>query len=62
MDEICKNCKYITMLKHNFTVGKGFEESFCCTIFANEEDGFVIEVELNDMCEMYQRQEDESNG
>ena len=51
----CENCKYLKRLKHNFTTGKGFEESFCCIIFANEEDGFVLQAELNDMCEMYQK-------
>lgn len=53
MDETCKNCKYMTRLKHNFTVGEGFEESFCCIIFANEENGFAIEVVGNDRCEMF---------
>lgn len=56
MDKACKNCKYMTRLKHNFQVGSGFEETFCCIIFANEKNGFAIQVELNnDACEMYQK-------
>lgn len=52
----CENCKYLRKLKHNFKVGSGFEETFCCIVFANEEDGFVVQVELNDdACEMYRK-------
>ena len=54
MNEICKNCKYKSKLKHNFAVGKGFEESFCCIIFVNEKDGFILEVQNNDYCEMFE--------
>lgn len=54
--ERCENCKYLRKLKHNFRVGSGFEESFCCIVFANEKNGFAIQVELNnDACEMYKK-------
>ena len=51
----CEKCKHKTRLKHNFRVGSGFEETFCCTLFAKDKDGFVIQVELNDVCERYQK-------
>lgn len=53
MIEICRNCEYKTELKHNFVVGKGYEKSFCCIVFANEKDGNVVEVKDNDCCEMF---------
>ena len=28
----CADCRYFHKLKHNFEVGKGYEESHCCTI------------------------------
>lgn len=58
MDEKrCENCKYLRELKHNFRVGSGFEETFCCIVFANENNGFAIQVELNDdACEMYKKE------
>ena len=59
-DVRCENCKHITMLKHNFRVGNGFEEAFCCTLFAKEKDGFVIQVELSDVCEMYEKGGDDN--
>lgn len=62
MDKACKNCKYMTSLKHNFTVGKGLEDSFCCTIFAKEKNGFVLQVELNDICEMYKKGNEENGN
>ena len=54
-EERCENCKYLRKLKHNFQVGKGFEEAFCCVIFTNEKNGFALQVELNDVCEIYQK-------
>lgn len=51
----CENCKYLKRLKHNCRVGSGFEESSCCIVFANEKNGFALQVELNDVCEMYQK-------
>ena len=54
-EERCENCKHKTRLKHNFQVGNGFEETFCCTLFSKEKDGFVVQVELSDMCEMYEK-------
>ena len=53
MQGFCKNCRYITKLKHNFEQGKGFEESFCCVLFAMEKGGFSVEVKLNDRCENF---------
>lgn len=54
-DEKCLYCKYFVRLKHNFKLDHGFEESYCCHIFANEKDGFVIEVEENSMCECFDK-------
>jgi hypothetical protein len=48
------------MLKHNFRVGNGFEEAFCCTLFAKEKDGFVTQVELSYVCEMYEKGGDDN--
>ena len=53
MEERCKNCNWFTQLKHNFSVGNGYESSNCCIAFANEKDGFIVETTENDMCEMF---------
>lgn len=53
MEEHCKNCNWFTKLKHNFSVGNGYESSNCCIVFANVKDGFVVEITENDMCEMF---------
>ena len=56
MNEVrCEKCKHKTRLKHNFRAGDGFEENFCCTLFAKGKDGFVIQVESSDVCEMYEK-------
>jgi len=52
MRECCVNCKHIRRLKHNFKQGAGFEESFCCVVFVDE-DGYAVEVDKDDMCEMF---------
>lgn len=57
MKEQCKHCKHCIRLKHNFTVGKGFEESFCCIVLVHDEDGFVIEVSEDSMCEIFKAKE-----
>lgn len=53
MGACCGSCEHIRTLKHNFKQGAGFEESFCCAVFANQKDGFVLEVDKDDMCEMF---------
>ena len=54
-DEKCLYCKFSVRLKHNFKRGHGFEESYCCLIFANEKDGFVVEVGENSVCENFHK-------
>lgn len=65
MTEKCENCLYLRRLKHNFTVGKGYEESKCC-IFHLEindgEDGWAQEVKEDDFCELYERRIHGSRG
>lgn len=51
--ERCETCKYYRRLKHNFKHGKGFDESYACVVFVNDPHAFVLEVNANDMCEMY---------
>lgn len=51
--ERCKDCRYFRKLKHHFRVGQGFEHSFCCVALADVEEGDVIEVTENGMCEMF---------
>ena len=57
MKEKCESCRYIRRLKHNFTVGKGFEESNCCVVNLEIDgsDGWAQEVNKDDVCEMYGR-------
>lgn len=61
MTEKCENCLYLRRLKHNFTVGKGYEESKCCVALL-EDDGWVQEVKQDDFCEMYERRIHGSRG
>ena len=56
--ERCELCEYYRRLKHNFIVGKGFEESHACVVFLNiekcpEDDQWVQEVDPRDMCEYF---------
>lgn len=51
--ERCETCKYYRRLKHNFKHGKGFDESYACVIYVNDRDAFVLEVNADDVCEMY---------
>lgn len=60
--EHCEHCKFLRRLKHNFEVGKGYEESFCCVIFAKEKDGFASEVEKGGSCEIFREKEGASDG
>ena len=53
--ERCENCESFRRLKHNFTVGAGHEDSYCCTLFVEEKDGFILEVSKNDLCECFLR-------
>jgi len=53
--ERCELCRNYHRLKHNFTRGEGFEESHCCDLWGNDEDGWIQEVTPNGMCEMFQR-------
>ena len=50
----CKNCTCFKLLKCDFTVGVGFTYKHCCTLYANDENGFVLEVTENDSCECFQ--------
>lgn len=47
--KICKNCVWMSKLRHNFEVGTGFSESFCCT---NMPD-LIIEVKPTETCEEF---------
>ena len=58
----CKSCKYCRRLKKDFKVGKGYAESECCILFADEADGFVLEVGDNSYCEMYMEAENEQGN
>lgn len=55
-NDICENCKFFSELEHNFEVEEGFDHSYCCTLFANE--NYVIEVAPNDRCEEFTARED----
>ena len=58
-NECCEKCKFIRRLKHNFTRGNGFEESYCCVVYEYYRDpidraeGWVQEVGLDGMCELF---------
>lgn len=54
-DACCKNCHCKRRLKHNFQVDKGFEETYCCVLFANEKDGYVIQADPTDFCEEFRK-------
>lgn len=59
-NERCADCAFYSILKHNFTRGKGFEYSHCCVFFPlTERKGYVIEVSPNDRCEVFARRADE---
>ena len=45
----CGICKYYAELRKNFTTGKGFEESHCCTALEN----YIVECKETDVCEMF---------
>jgi hypothetical protein len=53
----CADCRFFHKLKHNFEVGKGYEESHCCTIMLEHETPqditWVQEVEEDSRCEMF---------
>ena len=53
----CIECKHYLKLKHNFEVGKGFEESHCCIALLQmvdtTPDCWVQEVNDNGGCEMF---------
>lgn len=63
--ECCANCKFYAELKiskrvvSGLVVGKNrsrFDETHCCLMFVKtENEPYVLEVEPNDMCEMYDR-------
>lgn len=48
-EKICKNCVWISKLRHNFEVGEGFQESFCCTNMPE----LIIEVKPTETCEEF---------
>lgn len=70
MDERCEKCKYFHKLKHNFQVGKGFDESFACDVWLHvadengkiSEDAWIQETEPNAMCEMFDRRSDATDN
>lgn len=49
----CPNCRFCKRLKHNFQVGKGYEESLCCILLLNEENSFALEVDEDSYCEEF---------
>lgn len=61
----CENCKSYRRLKHNYKVGTGYEDSYCCLALLKLNDGvlqypdedgtvaWVQEVEPDSMCEMF---------
>lgn len=55
--DCCAKCRYFHRLKHNFKVDEGFEESYCCDVLLHlpedESEGWVDEVEPQDICEMF---------
>ena len=56
-NECCAKCRYYHRLKHNFKVGVGFEESYCCDVLMHLPDThepWIQEVTPNGMCEMYE--------
>lgn len=59
MDKKCGNCKFYHKLKHTFIQGKGFTETACCIALTrcgedvDDFSTFVIEVEPDDMCEIW---------
>ena len=60
MSDCCENCIYCHRLKHNFEVGKGFEESLACDVLLHlDGDGFIVETSKNEMCEMFTEKEQE---
>lgn len=60
-NEKCENCEHCYRLKHNFKVGVGYEDSYCCVVLfriIEEPDKidippFVVEVTLDSKCEMF---------
>lgn len=59
--EQCSNCVYFHRLKKDFVVGVGFKESFCCDVLLHIDDGeegWIQEVPVHGMCELYKGKED----
>lgn len=54
----CQECDCSVRLKHNFELGKGLKEGLCCTLFAKEKDGFVLEVEPDSTCEEFRKRKE----
>lgn len=71
MKRCCENCKSYRKLKHNYKVGAGYEDSYCCLVLLKLNDGvlqypdedetaaWVEEVEPDSMCEMFVPREGE---
>ena len=57
MNDCCKNCISCHELKHNFKVGKGYEESLACDVLHD----LIVETTENDMCEMFVPKEKEEH-
>ena len=58
MTECCKNCISCHELKHNFTVGKGYETSLACDALHD----LIVETTEDDMCEMFVAKEQEDGN
>lgn len=59
-EKCCKNCEFISRLRHNFKKGLGFTESYCCDVLMymeHDEDcaPWVQEVDPLDCCEMFEK-------
>ena len=61
-NECCAKCRFFHRLKHNFQVGKGFEESYCCDVVMHlprseskidDCEPWIQEVTPDSMCEMF---------
>lgn len=56
----CKYCRSFHKLKHNFRMGEGFRESYCCDVLLHLPDKptdcqpWIQEVGEYDICEMFE--------
>ena len=63
MNKKCSKFKYYHKHKHSFKQGMGFTETACCIVLTrcdedvDDFDSFVVEVEPDDLCEMFTERE-----